>query len=687
MLKKFENWNKNRPALFTADFETFREESTYYKRNGFSGIYCISVKRVEVAYNPSTKYYNSVDVTKDRHLDRSYKPFIFVKVNNWLDFHRSYKINNQVIYFHNFIKFDRHYLNAWLIDNKIMPLNNETFNKVVGNWKDNIDEPCDVWCFEYSGSKFALIKIGLWNEKEKLYKILEFRDSRMLFKLSVKKMGERLPDLQKINDSINLYKKVTDFTGLEINEPLNSVEELKEKYNVVYNRVLYDSLITAEYLKFYFTNPVFINKGSNLKFSVPSLAVNHLISLLIDEGNNKKDLLLNYFELQNVEKINNYFLLKNNYYYGGITSYIPKYQNCWIDKKIISYDINSMYPTQMVKNLPYGEPVSIKSKITKKEKENYFIFVEIEGTFIKQLNERIPALLNKRWLQTGEELDSQSHYFYNLSGFINFCVTLDEAELFLNPNTFQSDLKIKKYILFKQKTSLKSYIEKYYQFKANATNKIDKDLAKLFLNSLYGKFGERPIHEVDIPRIIYNSKLVEDKKDFTYNAGTLDKKSDKIINYYVKGKDIKWSTHTYAPIACAITSLARAFLITSFINFSEKDKDLEIYYCDTDSMKVNKELSGNLIDAKKLGLWKDEGHFNHLKIIRPKVYVCCKNKEDWMSGDLFACSGLDNSALMKTYKPNEINEDTYILTTLTSFDQKHQPIIHDNKLKYINKLK
>lgn len=672
--KIYKRWNKQQYSVFVDDFETFTENTTFYKRNNFSAVYCVSTKKVEISYNCSLKHYEIIK-GKSRGSTKSYDPYIFVNLKDWIDFLRNReKDKYQIHYFHNFIKFDRHYLNAWLIDNNFLAVNNKLFQQIV-NKETEIDSDC--FTFEYSASKFALIKIYLKSSKGD--KVLEFRDSRQLFKPSVEKLSKLLPTLQSLNSNIKTYEKVLDFDINEIQEPLTTTNELLNKHLTVYNRVKNDILVMNEIIKYYFTNHIFMPYGTNIKFSTPSIAMSHFYHLLIEKYNlNKKTALIDWLEITEDErkKINDYFLVLSKYYYGGITSFNKEHTNKWINEKIYSYDINSMYPAQMVKDLPFGKMKKQKS-ISKKDVQNKFIFCVLEGTRMKQLNKRIPALINSLWCKHSTDLE---HFNYEVEKeVINFCVCLDEASIYLDKNNFESDLVVSAYLVFSKKKVLKDYVEKYYELKENATNKPERDLAKLLQNSLYGKFGEKPERKVDIPKSIFKEELVADKEGFIL-------KNERANDYFKKGVYFEYAKNTYCPIASAITSLARSFLISTFLTLTKNDKELIIYYCDTDSMKVNKELEDkSLIDDKKLGLWKFEGCFNHLKIIRAKIYLAVNKVDEWSESDIFACAGFDSDKIKKYFTPNEINEDISIESKVIYYDLKHQPII-SNSLKNLSKI-
>ena len=130
-------------------------------------------------------------------------------------------------------------------------------------------------------------------------------------------------------------------------------------------------------------------------------------------------------------------------------------------------------------------------------------------------------------------------------------------------------------------------------------------ISKLFLNSLYGKFGTNP----------YARKKVLEFKDGEIISKITPK--EKLKSYYL-------------PMACFITAYARYDIITS----SQKLKDYSIakygedkwIYNDTDSIHgyglTNEELEEIFdLDSFRLGAWDLEKRFTKGKFIRQKCYI------------------------------------------------------------------
>ena len=131
-------------------------------------------------------------------------------------------------------------------------------------------------------------------------------------------------------------------------------------------------------------------------------------------------------------------------------------------------------------------------------------------------------------------------------------------------------------------------------------------IAKLMLNSLYGKFGLNPNVRGKYPYL----------------------NEDGVVKYAMYNAEIRDSI--YLPVATFITSYARRKTITT----SQKIKDYSIekynkdlyVYSDTDSIHCLFENDDELkdiieIDDYKLGAWKLESKFKKAKFLRQKCYI------------------------------------------------------------------
>lgn len=161
---------------------------------------------------------------------------------------------------------------------------------------------------------------------------------------------------------------------------------------------------------------------------------------------------------------------------------------------------------------------------------------------------------------------------------------------------------------FRSKHDLfKNYIDKWITRKNDATisgNKGQRQIAKLMLNSLYGKFAtsltaiaKNPYLEDDVVR--YSLGEEEDKKGIYLPIGSF-------ITAYARNKTIRTSQ--------------------AIMDYSIKKYGKNLYiYSDTDSIHsllTIEELKQFCdIDDVKLGAWKHEGTFTKARFVRQKCYI------------------------------------------------------------------
>lgn len=148
-------------------------------------------------------------------------------------------------------------------------------------------------------------------------------------------------------------------------------------------------------------------------------------------------------------------------------------------------------------------------------------------------------------------------------------------------------------------------------------------IAKLYLNSLWGKFGQNPkqIHKEYVDNIAGMNKIAINEKIDNIQICIL---TDAMVyvTYEEKNEFIRTSYSTNIYIACFTTALARIRLY-SMLEKLEKDA----LYCDTDSVVYNETKEVHCLIKEflgdGLGQWTDELAGKHIK------YWCCAQAKDY----------------------------------------------------------
>ena len=203
-----------------------------------------------------------------------------------------------------------------------------------------------------------------------------------------------------------------------------------------------------------------------------------------------------------------------------------------------------------------------------------------------------------------EYLESSESYEGNI---VTLVLTSVDLKLFLEHYEV-TNLKYIAGYKFKGKQGLfTDYIDKWTKVKIESSiqgNKGKRTMAKLMLNSLYGKFATSLVTKAKIPYL-----------------------EDDIVKYEMGVEEPKKGL--YIPIGSFITSYAREKTIrtSQAIKSYSIEKYGEDLYCysDTDSIHTLLPIEDLKkfcdIDDNKLGFWKIESQFKRAKFVRQKCYL------------------------------------------------------------------
>ena len=314
--------------------------------------------------------------------------------------------------------------------------------------------------------------------------------------------------------------------------------------------------------------------------------------------------------------------------YKGGWCYLKKGCENKIYNNGLVLDVNSLYPSVMLseRKYPIGLPVFWQGDYIPDEciSNDYYYFVRLRTQFIIK-NKHLPMIQIKNdykyipneWLETSsiwnKKTQTYQDEFINLSGEIETasCVlTLTETDFRLfkeHYHLYNTEIlggcyfkAVQGYTLFYE------YLWHYKNEKINAKNGVDRTIAKLFSNNLYGKMATSDDSSYKI--VYFEDDILKYRTIFENNKQTI-----------------------YIPVGSAITSYAREFTIRT----AQKNYD-NFIYADTDSLHCNCNLDDMVdvpLDSKEYSRWKCEGIFNQAKYLRQKAYV-----EHIIAEDLKPCT-------------------------------------------------
>ena len=276
-------------------------------------------------------------------------------------------------------------------------------------------------------------------------------------------------------------------------------------------------------------------------------------------------------------------------YKGGITMLNPEYDSVELND-VISYDVNSLYPSQMLNNtMPVGDPIVFDTfeEATKDSSHKKFIMV-VYVVDMKVLNGYHPFIgLSSGFLFSSYKyertIQDKTLYLWK-----------DEYDLFMD--YYDGDYEVIRVLAFKERADVfTNYLDKWKTIKETTQDAVEKQIAKLMMNSLYGKFGQK------------DSRI----KKKVVGADLLD---GRILYDNIEEE----APYKFRPIASYITSMSRCVLIKAIQENAEN-----FVYCDTDSLYLKdlKEAKNIPISSNIIGNWKFESHYTRFKCIKPKCYI------------------------------------------------------------------
>jgi hypothetical protein len=541
--------------FITLDIETYIKDSILIP-------YCISI----YDGNKTTSFWLSEYKNVDNMILTALKSIMIRKYNGYN------------IYMHNMAKFDIIFLFKYLAQLGLVNpiIHNDRIILINFNFgKDN----------EYQ-LKFKDSYLILLHNLRKLCKSFDVKNSKSIFphffvnENNLDYIG-RIPDFKffdKINQNeYNDYKARFDNWNLK-NEAIKYCElDCISLYQVIYK----------------FNDMIFNLFNMNVHHypTLPSLAFAIFRSNFM---NNKENLIPQLFG-----KIADD--IRKGYTGGSCDMFIPKSKS---GIKIKCYDVNSLYPYIMQSKLmPVGFPTFFKGNIRKIDPNAFgFFFVKV----IAPDNIKHPIIQTHIDTNDGKRTISPIGTWEDMI----FSVEMDNAMKvgyhfeILWGYTFEKDYVFTEYVDF------------LYSLRLNYPPSDPMNfIAKILLNSLYGRFGmDDNFKEVNV---IHKDYYTDFHNKFSNDILKVTEIDDYFLVEFKLNKDDNGNTthNTDVAIAASITAYARVHM-SQFKN----NPKINLYYTDTDSIYTDSDIDESFIDSKVLGKLKLENICNKAIFLSPKVY-------------------------------------------------------------------
>lgn len=520
---------------------------------------------------------------------------IFHSIQEQLDYFISLKCNI-VAYYHN-LKFDGSFwLSYLLIDKGYKQAYIKRGNKVEWLQEKNMENNTFKYSISAKGQWYSII-IKVKNH------FIEIRDSLKLLPFSVKKIGESFKTKHR--------KLEMEYTGFRY--PGCEITDEEKKY------IANDVLVVKEALEILF------NEGHD-KLTIGSCCLSEYKNICKHSLKNELDyneMFPDVYDIpidKNIYKCDNAGEWVKKSYKGG-WCYLVKGKENKIYYNGTTADVNSLYPSMMSSEsgnpYPVGKPTFWYGNYIPDEalEDNRYYFIRIKTRFYLK-KDKLPFIQIKgnllykgtESLETSDIYDKETNQYYTHYRDLNGNLVDTRVELTLTMTDF---ILIKEHYelvdfeildgcwFYTQIGIFDEYIQKYKHQK-QISKGAKRELAKLFLNNLYGKMAS--------------------SKDSSFKLAYV--KDDKSIGFLPVSEFNK--KPGYIPVGSAITSYARNFTIRVAQKNYHGVNNPGFIYADTDSIHCDlppDQIKGIKVHAKDFCCWKLESCWDKAVFTRQKTYI------------------------------------------------------------------
>jgi hypothetical protein len=300
--------------------------------------------------------------------------------------------------------------------------------------------------------------------------------------------------------------------------------------------------------------------------------------------------------------------LERDSYKGGITDCFKVGK---FNENLVKLDINSMYP-YIMKNTESPIRLSYFGKYTWDLSYLDFLLknkhIIIKCEFV--LPQKYAYILLKF---KHDNLEKNGFLYGNLKGVLS----TPEIEFVLKHGRIKY---ISEICIYDKSNIFNDFVDFFYRKRQEYikdNNEIFSLICKMFLNSLYGKFGQRDTNYQMVEKQAITNEI---KKYTIYDINgeyTLIHIGDKIFKLSESDEN---SYDSFVAISSLITAYARMYLIEMIMAIGRDN----LYYCDTDCLIVKESAMPKLnayINNTQLGKLKNEGITDYAEFYRPKFYL------------------------------------------------------------------
>ena len=281
-------------------------------------------------------------------------------------------------------------------------------------------------------------------------------------------------------------------------------------------------------------------------------------------------------------------LRSKDLYAGGLCILNP-YKQGKEQSQIYKYDVNSMYPAQMM-NMRY--PVGAGTYFDDYNNPDFVYILKVKKLYGFLKKGKVPVWRDTTTGEMVEVIDEKySRYIW-----------LEELQEY--EKWYDMEYEVESIIGYEAKRpiGMKNFIDTFYTMKSNNKGAV-KNGAKLFLNSSYGKLSQR------LERVTCHYAL------------------DHFGIVHLVRSEVKEDTSSMMSIIVGsrVTSQARICLLRYIDVICQGNPKDNLIYCDTDSVHALTPFNDS--DDKALGKMKCEGIFAKGLYLAPKTYIMYNDGE------------------------------------------------------------
>lgn len=456
------------------------------------------------------------------------------------------------------------------------------------------------------------------------------------FKYSISDKGQWYTIIIKVNNHFIEIRDSLKLLPFSVKRIGQSFGTKHKKLDMEYNGFRYAGCNITEKEKEYIANDV--------------LVVKEALEIMFTEGHNKLTIgsccLEEYKRIMGKEDYETFFPSLTDYLldtskhkyttadewirksYKGGWCYLVKGKENQIKTNGTTADVNSLYPSMMSSEsgnaYPVGKPTFWAGNFIPNEalKNNRYYFVRIKTRFYLKQNYLPFIQIKGNYLYKGTEaLESSDVYdkktdkyydhYYDKAGNIHDTrveLTLTMTDFILMKEHYELvDFEIIDGCYFFTATGIfDEYMEKYKKIKLESKGAL-RELAKLFLNNLYGKMAS--------------------SEDSSFKVAIV--KENKALGFISVPANDKQAG--FIAVGSAITSYARNFTIRAAQKNYHGKNNRGFIYADTDSIHCDlkpEEIVGIKVHDRNFCCWKLEACWDEAIFTRQKTYIEHVTHED-----------------------------------------------------------